>query len=148
MGWKDGVGSATQALCKGKQTKPRHSAVPHSLFPGFFLSSYDCSNPIFGRTLNPFNPQKSPGGSSGGEGALIAGGGSILGIGSDMGGSIRLPSSFCGLCGLKPTAERLRWVLGLPFQPCSWSSLAEGAKYWASTWREERGWLLKGGLLC
>ncbi|NXN26575.1 FAAH1 hydrolase, partial [Nycticryphes semicollaris] len=71
------------------------------------LFSYDCSNPIFGQTLNPFNHQKSPGGSSGGEGALIAGGGSILGIGSDIGGSIRLPSSFCGLCGLKPTAERL-----------------------------------------
>ncbi|NXT89448.1 VDHAP protein, partial [Anhinga rufa] len=75
--------------------------VPQSLF------NYDCSNPIFGQTLNPFNHQKSPGGSSGGEGALIAGGGSILGIGSDVGGSIRLPSSFCGLCGLKPTAERL-----------------------------------------
>ncbi|NWI66649.1 VDHAP protein, partial [Todus mexicanus] len=75
--------------------------VPQSLF------NYDCSNPIFGQTLNPFNHQKSPGGSSGGEGALIAGGGSILGIGSDIGGSIRLPSSFCGLCGLKPTAERL-----------------------------------------
>uniref|UniRef100_A0A663ELX8 Fatty-acid amide hydrolase 1 n=1 Tax=Aquila chrysaetos chrysaetos TaxID=223781 RepID=A0A663ELX8_AQUCH len=80
--------------------------VPQSLF------NYDCSNPIFGQTLNPLNHQKSPGGSSGGEGALIAGGGSILGIGSDVGGSIRLPSSFCGLCGLKPTAERLRWVLG------------------------------------
>ncbi|NXX88386.1 FAAH1 hydrolase, partial [Centropus bengalensis] len=76
--------------------------VPQSLF------NYDCSNPIFGQTLNPFNHQKSPGGSSGGEGALIAAGGSILGIGSDIGGSIRLPSSFCGLCGLKPTAERLR----------------------------------------
>uniref|UniRef100_A0A8C3TSW0 Fatty-acid amide hydrolase 1 n=1 Tax=Catharus ustulatus TaxID=91951 RepID=A0A8C3TSW0_CATUS len=86
--------------------------VPQSLF------SYDCSNPIFGQTLNPLNPQKSPGGSSGGEGALIAGGGSILGVGSDIGGSIRLPSSFCGLCGLKPTASRLRWVLALPFQPC------------------------------
>ncbi|NWT80630.1 FAAH1 hydrolase, partial [Lanius ludovicianus] len=85
--------------------------VPQSLF------SYDCSNPIFGQTLNPFNPQKSPGGSSGGEGALIAGGGSILGIGSDMGGSIRLPSSFCGLCGLKPTAERLRWVWLCPSNP-------------------------------
>ncbi|NXQ82227.1 FAAH1 hydrolase, partial [Nyctibius grandis] len=75
--------------------------VPQSLF------NYDCSNPIFGQTLNPFNHKKSPGGSSGGEGALIAGGGSILGIGSDIGGSIRLPSSFCGLCGLKPTAKRL-----------------------------------------
>ncbi|KFQ34355.1 Vitamin D3 hydroxylase-associated protein, partial [Mesitornis unicolor] len=76
--------------------------VPQSLF------NYDCSNPIFGQTLHPLNHQKSPGGSSGGEGALIAGGGSILGIGSDIGGRIRLPSSFCGLCGLKPTAERLR----------------------------------------
>ncbi|NXD17569.1 FAAH1 hydrolase, partial [Nothocercus nigrocapillus] len=75
--------------------------VPQSLF------SYDCSNAIFGQTLNPLNHQKSPGGSSGGEGALIAGGGSILGIGSDIGGSIRLPSSFCGLCGLKPTSDRL-----------------------------------------
>ncbi|NXJ88511.1 FAAH1 hydrolase, partial [Corythaixoides concolor] len=82
--------------------------VPQSLF------NYDCSNPIFGQTLNPFNHQKSPGGSSGGEGALIAGGGSILGIGSDIGGSIRLPSSFCGLCGLKPTAERLSvWCTSL-----------------------------------
>ncbi|OXB68545.1 hypothetical protein ASZ78_000482 [Callipepla squamata] len=75
--------------------------VPQSLF------NYDCSNLIFGQTLNPLNHQKTPGGSSGGEGALIAGGGSLLGIGSDIGGSIRLPCSFCGLCGLKPTAERL-----------------------------------------
>nr|XP_033772523.1 vitamin D3 hydroxylase-associated protein-like [Geotrypetes seraphini] len=69
--------------------------------------NYDCSNSVFGQTLNPLNPKKTPGGSSGGEGALIANGGSILGIGSDTGGSIRLPASFCGLCGLKPTAYRL-----------------------------------------
>ncbi|NXV59711.1 FAAH1 hydrolase, partial [Molothrus ater] len=89
--------------------------VPQSLF------SYECSNPIFGQTLNPLDPQRSPGGSSGGEGALIAGGGSILGMGSDVGGSIRLPSSFCGLCGLKPTAERLRgvgWALAHPSAQC------------------------------
>ncbi|NWT09854.1 FAAH1 hydrolase, partial [Vireo altiloquus] len=110
----------------------RQGAIPFAMTNvSQSLFSYDCSNPTFGQTLNPFNPQKSPGGSSGGEGALIAGGGSILGIGSDIGGSIRLPSSFCGLCGLKPTAERLRWVLGLPFQPSSRSDLAKGAKYWA-----------------
>uniref|UniRef100_A0A1A8LFP1 Fatty-acid amide hydrolase 1 n=1 Tax=Nothobranchius pienaari TaxID=704102 RepID=A0A1A8LFP1_9TELE len=68
------------------------------------LLSYDCSNPIYGQTLNPCNPQKTSGGSSGGEGALIGGGGSILGIGSDIGGSIRIPASFCGICGFKPTA--------------------------------------------
>ncbi|XP_057286719.1 vitamin D3 hydroxylase-associated protein-like isoform X2 [Pezoporus wallicus] len=71
------------------------------------MMNYDCSNLVFGQTLNPLNHQKSPGGSSGGEGALIAGGGSILGIGSDVAGSIRLPSSFCGLCGLKPTGNRI-----------------------------------------
>uniref|UniRef100_A0A672TXA7 Fatty-acid amide hydrolase 1 n=1 Tax=Strigops habroptila TaxID=2489341 RepID=A0A672TXA7_STRHB len=94
--------------------------VPQSLF------NYDCSNPTFGQTLNPFNHQKSPGGSSGGEGALIAGGGSILGIGSDIGGSIRLPSSFCGLCGLKPTAERLSVdVCSLPNPvPCALGPMA------------------------
>ncbi|NWX39611.1 VDHAP protein, partial [Steatornis caripensis] len=73
------------------------------------MINYDCSNLIFGQTLNPLNHQKTPGGSSGGEGALIAGGGSILGIGSDIAGSIRLPSSFCGLCGLKPTGNRIRY---------------------------------------
>ncbi|KAJ7332772.1 hypothetical protein JRQ81_014952 [Phrynocephalus forsythii] len=65
--------------------------VPQSLF------NYDCSNPIFGQTVNPLDHKRSPGGSSGGEGALIAGGGSILGFGSDIGGSVRLPSSFCGI---------------------------------------------------
>uniref|UniRef100_A0A8C8MMZ7 Fatty-acid amide hydrolase 1 n=1 Tax=Oncorhynchus tshawytscha TaxID=74940 RepID=A0A8C8MMZ7_ONCTS len=75
--------------------------VPQSLL------SYDCGNPIYGLTLNPHNPQKTPGGSSGGEGALIGGGGSVLGMGSDIGGSIRIPSSFCGICGFKPTANRL-----------------------------------------
>ncbi|NWI13149.1 FAAH1 hydrolase, partial [Crypturellus soui] len=94
--------------------------VPQSLF------SYDCSNTIFGQTLNPLNHTKTPGGSSGGEGALIAGGGSILGIGSDTGGSIRLPSSFCGLCGLKPTSERLRVDVGSrpPPVPCALGPMA------------------------
>ncbi|XP_029002925.1 vitamin D3 hydroxylase-associated protein-like [Betta splendens] len=71
------------------------------------LLSYDCSNPIFGQTLNPHNSQKTCGGSSGGEGALIGGGGSLLGIGSDIGGSIRIPASFCGICGFKPTSGRI-----------------------------------------
>ncbi|KAJ8418596.1 hypothetical protein AAFF_G00000950 [Aldrovandia affinis] len=71
------------------------------------MLNYDCSNPIFGQTLNPHNHQKTSGGSSGGEGALIGGGGSILGVGTDIGGSIRIPASFCGICGFKPTANRL-----------------------------------------
>ncbi|XP_054908534.1 fatty-acid amide hydrolase 1 [Poeciliopsis prolifica] len=71
------------------------------------LLNFDCSNPIFGQTINPCSPQKTSGGSSGGEGALIGGGGSILGIGSDIGGSIRIPAAFCGICGFKPTTGRL-----------------------------------------
>ncbi|CAH1242951.1 FAAH [Branchiostoma lanceolatum] len=66
-----------------------------------------CSNPLFGKTLNPHDPTRSPGGSSGGEAALIGGGGSVLGIGNDIAGSIRIPAHFCGICGFKPTANRL-----------------------------------------
>ncbi|XP_051567353.1 vitamin D3 hydroxylase-associated protein-like isoform X2 [Myxocyprinus asiaticus] len=71
------------------------------------LLNYDCSNPIYGQSRNPFNLQKTCGGSSGGEGALIGGGGSILGLGTDIGGSIRIPSAFCGICGFKPTSNRI-----------------------------------------
>ncbi|XP_002750826.1 fatty-acid amide hydrolase 1 isoform X2 [Callithrix jacchus] len=78
-----------------------HTNVPQSML------SYDCSNPLFGQTLNPWKSSKSPGGSSGGEGALIGAGGSPLGLGTDIGGSIRFPSSFCGICGLKPTGNRI-----------------------------------------
>uniref|UniRef100_A0A8C6ZSN7 Fatty-acid amide hydrolase 1 n=1 Tax=Nothoprocta perdicaria TaxID=30464 RepID=A0A8C6ZSN7_NOTPE len=80
--------------------------------------NYDCSNDIYGQTLNPLNHKKSPGGCSGGEGALIAGGGSILGFGLDIGGSIRLLSSFCGLCGLKPTSDRLSMSIHGQYQLC------------------------------
>lgn len=69
--------------------------------------SYTTMNPIFGTTLNPVDPTRGPGGSSGGESALIALHGSPLGWGSDIGGSIRNPCHFCGLVGLKPTGNRI-----------------------------------------
>lgn len=72
------------------------------------MMTFECSNPIYGRTLNPQDINRGPGGSSGGEGALIAAGGSILGIGTDIGGSIRIPANMCGICGLKPTSGRIR----------------------------------------
>ena len=68
---------------------------------------WDSGNPIFGYTNSPYSRDRSAGGSSGGEGALIAGGGSLLGWGSDIGGSIRIPCCFNGIYGLKPTAERI-----------------------------------------
>ncbi|XP_069498369.1 vitamin D3 hydroxylase-associated protein-like isoform X2 [Ambystoma mexicanum] len=71
------------------------------------MINFDCSNSIFGQTLNPRNHKKTPGGSSGGEAALIAAEGSVLGVGSDVLGSIRMPCSFCGICGFKPTGYRL-----------------------------------------
>jgi len=64
---------------------------------------YDCDNPVFGATSNPWNPGRVPGGSSGGEAAALAAGLSALGLGSDYGGSIRVPSHFSGVVGLKPT---------------------------------------------
>ena len=57
----------------------------------------------FGRTVNPWNPERTAGGSSGGEAAAVAAGLSPLGIGSDLGGSVRLPAHYCGVAGLKPT---------------------------------------------
>ncbi len=64
-------------------------------------------NPVFGRTSNPWNLTRVPGGSSGGEAACIASGCSAAGVGSDMGGSIRIPAHFCGIAGLKPTPGRI-----------------------------------------
>ena len=71
------------------------------------LLGNESDNPLYGRTKNPWNPERSPGGSSGGEGAIIAAGGSPLGFGSDIGGSVRLPAHACGIHALKPTAGRL-----------------------------------------
>jgi amidase len=67
----------------------------------------DTHSALWGRTCNPYNTVLSAGGSSGGEAALIALGGSVLGVGSDMGGSIRVPASCCGLYGVKPTSRRV-----------------------------------------
>lgn len=69
--------------------------------------SFETDNAIYGRTNNPYDLERTPGGSSGGAAAIIAAGGSPLDLGSDTGGSIRLPAHFCGIVGIKPTSGRV-----------------------------------------
>lgn len=72
-----------------------------------FLMAYETDNLLSGKTSNPWNLAYSSGGSSGGEASAIAAGCSMGGVGSDGGGSIRVPAHFCGICGLKPTPGRI-----------------------------------------
>jgi amidase len=68
-----------------------------------FLSDWQSDNPVYGRTNNPWDLGRTPGGSSGGSAAALASGMTPLEFGSDIGGSIRIPSTFCGLFGHKPS---------------------------------------------
>lgn len=63
----------------------------------------DCQNPVTGRSLNPYDLSRITGSSSGGEGGLLASGGSIIGIGSDIAGSLRIPAHYCGIYSHKPS---------------------------------------------
>jgi len=71
------------------------------------LMAWETDNLLYGRTNSPWDLERTPGGSSGGEAAAIAAGMSAGGVGSDGGGSIRVPAHFCGICGLKPTPGRI-----------------------------------------
>ena len=83
------------AILLGKTNVPELALAPET------------DNLVYGRTNNPYDLSRSPGGSSGGEASIIAAGGSPIGLGSDCGGSIRIPAHFCGLAGIKPTAGRV-----------------------------------------
>ncbi len=78
-----------------------HTNVPE------FVFWFETDNAVFGRTENPWKPGRTTGGSSGGEAAALSAGMSPLGIGSDVGCSIRLPAAYCGVVGLKPTHGRV-----------------------------------------
>ncbi len=81
-----------------------------------FLMAYETANLLHGCTNNPWDLERSPGGSSGGESAAIAAGMSAAGLGSDSGGSVRVPAHFTGICSLKPTPGRIPGRGHLP--PC------------------------------
>jgi Asp-tRNA(Asn)/Glu-tRNA(Gln) amidotransferase A subunit family amidase len=78
--------------------------IPQTMF------AFECSNPVWGRTTNPYNENYTCGGSSGGEAALLAMDGSAIGIGSDIGGSLRIPAAYCGIYSLKPGGGRVSYV--------------------------------------
>jgi amidase len=83
------------------------------------LGDAQTDNPIFGRTNNPWDLERTPGGSGGGACAAVAAGLVALEIGSDLGGSIRIPAHFCGVFGLKPTEHRVSWAGHIPDLPDS-----------------------------
>jgi len=102
-----------------------------------FLMAYETANLLHGRTRNPWDLERTPGGSSGGESAAIAAGLSAAGLGSDSGGSVRVPAHFTGICSLKPTPGRIPGRGHLP--PCvgPFPSLAQSGRWRApsATWR-------------
>lgn len=85
--------------------------------------SMETDNLLYGRTNNPWNPLCTPGGSSGGEAVAVAIGASAFGIGSDMGGSVRLPAAFCGVVGYKPAMGAFPWGGHFPLPDLSFSDV-------------------------
>ena len=108
--------------------------------PEFTIEGYT-DNPLFGPTGNPWNPALTPGGSSGGAVAAVAGGIAPLAIAQDGGGSIRRPASHAGLVGLKPTVGRVPRGDGLPAMLLDFEVAARSPGRWPtsmSRWRVRR----------
>ena len=76
--------------------------------------AFETANDVYGQTNNPYDVSKTPGGSSGGEAAIIASGGAAAGIGTDGGGSIRVPAHFCGIAAHKPTQHLVSCTGNVP----------------------------------
>ena len=105
VGWRDRVPDrdatvvarlkAAGAILVGKTNTPE------------FTWSDETDNDVYGRTSNPYDPARTPGGSSGGSAAIVAAGASPFDVGSDTGDSIRQPSHVCGVAGIKPTSGRV-----------------------------------------
>jgi amidase len=83
------------------------------------LFAFETENLLHGRTNNPYDVSRTPGGSSGGEAALIAACGSPFGLGSDAAGSVRVPAHYCGIASIKPTSGRLPRAGHVP-PPSGW----------------------------
>jgi amidase len=110
---------SSAGLTERRQFRPRATALAVQRLVaagGILMGKTNCPpggaggesvNEVYGRTLNPYRLDRTPGGSSGGEAALIAAQASPLGLGSDSGGSLRFPAHCCGVYSLKPTTGRI-----------------------------------------
>lgn len=94
----------------------------------------ESDNPLYGCTNNPWDLERSCGGSSGGEAAVIAAGASPLGLGNDIGGSLRIPAAFCGITSIRPTAGRTpdHCAHGLPVGQ---TELSAKSARWPGMWK-------------
>jgi Asp-tRNA(Asn)/Glu-tRNA(Gln) amidotransferase A subunit family amidase len=101
-----GIRASTDAVCVAR-LKAAGAIVLGTTNVADMLMGYESDNPLYGRTVNPWDVARTPGGSSGGESAAIAACLSAGGIGSDGGGSVRVPAHFTGICALKPTPGRI-----------------------------------------
>ncbi|CAG8051874.1 unnamed protein product [Penicillium nalgiovense] len=117
IGWVGLTNSPAKADKSVARTLRRLGAVLYvkTNLPQSMMMS-DSYNHVFGQCVNPFNRELISGGSSGGEGSLVAARGSVLGIGTDLGGSIRIPAALCGLYGLSPSPGRHPYERGNPGQ--------------------------------
>ena len=99
-------------------------------------------NHLYGRTNNPYDVTRTPAGSSGGAAAIVASGGSPLDIGSDTGGSIRVPAAFCGIAGLKPTHGRVPRTGLYPGLELGAAEAFTQVGPWRATWRTSRSFFV------
>jgi amidase len=105
VGWRDRV-PTTDATVVARLKAAGGILLGKTNTPEFTWSD-ETDNDVFGRTSNPYDIERTPGGSSGGAAAIVAAGGSPFDIGSDTGDSIRQPAHVCGITGLKPTSGRV-----------------------------------------
>lgn len=105
VGWRDRIPERDATVVK--RLKAAGAILIGKTNTPEFTWSDETSNDVYGRTSNPYDPERTPGGSSGGPAAIVAAGGSPFDIGSDTGDSIRQPAHVCGIAGIKPTSGRV-----------------------------------------
>ncbi len=107
-GWRGLAGAVPERDATIVRRLRTAGAVPvgRGNMPDFGMR-WDTDNDLFGRTVNPWDPERSAGGSSGGDAVAVAAGLSAIGLGNDFGGSLRLPAYAAGVCGLRPSRGRV-----------------------------------------